>query len=614
MLEKAVNSPQGCGYGIRISLEKNLEPSEVSWIHNRWPRYRYQVGSLDIRLQYYVDCQSLVQQYQIRNNSHEAAYLPYTISSEICIREHKVGQATSHPISARKSFERLLLFGNSEVVVRNARAKVQVKTAVFLNAQRTSARAEQSLGAETSDANDPTSLNKESNRVEDELRQTILAKRFPSRGKDVEWISWYSRHYDRKPGRERSRLYERDNFAEHRNRLLVPGKSTQELCAIIQILELPQPEPELNDAPSSDSHAQTHSIWERQSALRGESKDFSPDTSDPVHMSRVSRYLDEHVSLGEEFAKDEWTGEARYHFYTAYLIGESFFSQDPIRFGKTRFRYARFLDNNGWCSDAFTMVNDLFHDLSTKDTEDGDVFSLWMEVLSQLASMCLDKNEFGKAEALYEQALSRFLQGGIKHNPSSAGFLERVAWTQVYQEKYEEADRNYTHLLDRTSFKRRTLLSNRCFIKRRLGQYQEAQKLYEIALQGLPSGSQEHGTMSTESSDGYQGHECGVSSTMDILYSLSGLFSCLVELHINCEYNQEISGVFVEYIDVSAALAISSYVPFPFSENPLHFAIVRQLESLLSVCSIPVKRKNGETGISFVDGDLLNCVLEGRFA
>jgi len=70
------------------------------------------------------------------------------------------------------------------------------------------------------------------------------------------------------------------------------------------------------------------------------------------------------VSLGEEFAKDEWTGEARYHFYTAYLIGESFFSQDPIRFGKTRFRYARFLDNNGWYSDAFTMVNDLFQPIN----------------------------------------------------------------------------------------------------------------------------------------------------------------------------------------------------------------------------------------------------------
>lgn len=98
-MEKAVSSRQGLGYGIGVSLGSNPETSDVSWVHNRWPRYSYRAALLDIQLQYYIDSasQSIVQQYQIRNDSREDASMPYIINSDICFREHGKINGKSYP-------------------------------------------------------------------------------------------------------------------------------------------------------------------------------------------------------------------------------------------------------------------------------------------------------------------------------------------------------------------------------------------------------------------------------------------------------------------------------------------------------------------------------------
>ena len=110
MLEEAISAPQGSGYGIGLSLGVPLEPEEKSWVHNRWPRFTYRHGALNIRLQYYIHASTVIQEYQVRNMGQEEVPLPYIYSSDICFRKHGSDKSQIYPVPTGKSPARLLLF------------------------------------------------------------------------------------------------------------------------------------------------------------------------------------------------------------------------------------------------------------------------------------------------------------------------------------------------------------------------------------------------------------------------------------------------------------------------------------------------------------------------
>ena len=131
MLARAVKASQGSGYGIGLSLDMEINSSQVSWVYNRWPRYTYQHDGLEIRLQYYVESQSVIQQYQIRNNGQEDASLPYVITSDVCFRKHQWPAEAMQPVPSTKCPERLLIVQNSEVLIRNPTYQAQFKNGAF---------------------------------------------------------------------------------------------------------------------------------------------------------------------------------------------------------------------------------------------------------------------------------------------------------------------------------------------------------------------------------------------------------------------------------------------------------------------------------------------------
>lgn len=643
MLERAVSSPQGAGYGIGISLEHSHEPTDVSWIYNRWPRYTYQSDHLDIRLQYYIDSHSIVQQYQIRNNGQKEASLPYIINSDICFREHESSIRATDPIPTIRSPKRLILFLNSEVVIRSGAERASLKMAVFLNAQRVTAWTENlrsSDGEATPEINDPRNISEQKSEkleeAEDKLRRTILDKKLPSYGDDQIYKYTYSKHYDAEHRRKQSLPDDEHNFAEWRSELRIPENTTQELCAIIQLSELLPHEIDFIDASSSGrvvqdipttlgaEETEIDNIWNRQLALVNDLKGVPLNTTDSEHRSRIVDFLAKHIAIGEELAKQDWLGEARYHFHTAYLIAESFFKED-ILFPETHFRYAMFLDDNGWYTDGFELLNDLVDNLSSRECRDADITNIWTEALDRLASMYLTKNDFSSAEKLYRQAFSRLPHSDTELDAKSAHFSGKIAYTLVRQGRDDEADKEYEQLLNGSKLQRRTLLSNRAFVKRRLGQFEEAETLYKNAIRELDSefpgdahGSPEPRTEPSVLSDGSQERWNRFAYKRNLLYLLSGIFVCLgklTESPNSAKESRYISSNFTAYIDVNALLASSTHLKHLLLEDPLHFPIVRQLESCLSVCSIPVKGDN-ETNpcVAFVDADPLNCIYEGRVA
>ena len=170
--------------------------------------------------------------------------------------------------------------------------------------------------------------------------------------------------------------------------------------------------------------------------------------------------------------------------------------------------------------------------------------------------------------------------------------MERIAWAKINRGKYEQAYEIYDRFLDQGSASHRIILSNLGFIKSRLGQFADAQSFYERALQELSSES---------------------INTINEVFARSGLSACLRRLGATPESIADLSASSIQYIDVNNALSDVECLGSSFRESPFDFVISRHLESLLSLCSIPVKGK-GVSGIMFVDADPLDCMYVGRGA
>ena len=617
MLEKAVEAGLGSGYGIGVSLEEKLQPTSVSWIHNKWPRYTYEHKGLKIRLQYYTESHSIIQQYQIRNDSQEPLSLNYTVTSDICFIKHQWPPGPAEPVPSTQCPERLLLVGNSEVLIRNPSIKAQAETALFLNGQRQSLWANQTtihdgrksieaVGKERKSVDSGRSVDTAGSedikggleQMEESIRRTIDEGKLLSSDDDFDFRRKYRRYFDNNRRRKSADPSQNDqqDFATHRKQLDVPAASTQELCLVVNISDFALGSDKTDDASSDtkraekgDSEEETFNVWEKQDQLSEKSSKFPLDRADSSKRRRTVGIVKDHLELGEACAKFDRIGEARYHFYSAYLIARYVSKDNASLWNQARLSYVRHLDDNGWYLSALNIVRDLVPDLFARGPQT-NISDLWTEVIDRLGTILLSNRSFEEARALYERGFDHYSEDGPELSTTAAHFLERLAFTQVSLAHSMEARDNYLRLLSRQNSARHIVLSNLGFIERRLHHISAAESYYQQSL------------------DEPESHD-------DVL-ARSGLCTCLRELNADIESIDNAWPTSIRYIDVNAVLSPPSSLEKPIIEGQFSFAILRQLECILSFCSIPIAGSSDPDShaIALVDVDPLNCNHRSRAA
>ena len=614
MLRKALDLPQGSGNGIDLSLDLNIHPVNVHWIANRWPRFIYQFRGMDIRLQYYVTSQSIIQQYQIRNDGDEDISLPYIISTDILFRNHELESEAFRPVPITKSPERVMLSQNTELLVRSEPNDVQFEIAVFLNKHRISLwmNNQPSDGEhEKGDSENSEVVDQGLLRTEQRLRDGIFGQeRALSLNLHASLFRFelFSSRFERSLRHPLYHTHKRTNFAKFHNTLVVPRGSSQELCAIVKISRPLQPETALDHSAASpvgvqsedhtangqdlaDNKARVLSkLRHEEIALNAQWLNFSSAISDTRHMARASHILQKSLLLGQAYASVGEVVTAGYYFFTASLVAEIVHKEDIDLLSAVRFRYAKFLLRHGWYSDGLQKMEDLVQNMPNEEGKNARNPKLWSEVRIQLASTYLNLGRFSEAENLYQQSLQYLAKSASKLEPVSALVRERIAWAKVNQGHYEQASTIYTHLLDQGSDSRRILLSNLGFLRRRLGKYADAQEFYVHAI---------------EESTGHHTNK---------IFARSGLSSCLRSLRATPESIDRLSASSIEYININDILSQVQYLQSSSKEDhPFGFVVSRYLETLLSLCSIPIKGKD-VSGIMFIAADPVECAYEGRNA
>ena len=611
-LQRALNLPQGSGNGIGLSLDLNIHPINVHWIHNRWPRFIFQFRGMEIRLQYYVTSQSVVQQYQIRNDGDEDISLPYIISTDILFRDHE--SETLRSIPFQQTSKRLMLAQNSELLVSNEANDVQFEIVVFLNKHRISLWMDnQSNDSEdkTSDNRNPEVVDQWLPRIEKQLRDAIVNQermRSPRMFFRLRHLEYYFEAFETSLGDRRPHTHKRTNFAKFHNTLVVPKGSSQELCAIVKISRPLQPETVSDQSAakpvsvqskdravnrqglSEDNERMNSKIRHEETALFAQMDNSSFDISDASHMAQVTQFMKKSLLLGQAQASVGELEAARYHFFIASLIAEVVHKEDIELLGAVHFRYAKFLLRHGWYSDGLKKMEDLVQKMSNEKGRNAKTPKLWSEVWIQLASIYLNLGRFPEAENFYQQSLHYLTKDTSALEPVSASISERIAWAKVNQGHYEQASAIYTRFLDQGSASRRILLSNLGFLKRKLGKFADAQEFYVHAIEE-PTG-----------------HE------MNRIFARSGLSSCLRSLRARPESIDRLSASSIQYININDTLSQIQHLQSPSTEDhPFGFVLSRYLEILLSLCSIPIKGQD-VSGILFIDADPVECAYEGRNA
>ena len=171
----------------------------------------------------------------------------------------------------------------------------------------------------------------------------------------------YEGCFDRDARRKQSQPYQRLNFTEHRDKLTLPGLSTQELCMIIHLEDIlpddilcSDPDSGVTDIPSNISSPDEErldmdrisqllsDIEKKESLVIAEYGSFvNLENSGQIH-----NLVEQLIRLGSDHVKLLSIGEARYYYHFACLVAESFSTEDLL-ISRTRYEYARFLDRNG---------------------------------------------------------------------------------------------------------------------------------------------------------------------------------------------------------------------------------------------------------------------------
>ncbi len=607
VLEQALGSRQGSGFGIGLSLAVSLIPVERSWLFNRWPRFAFRHKGLKIILQYFIDSHSIVQEYHIRNTGPEEVSLPYLISSDVCFREHR-GQysPTFQPVPAEKSAERMLLFQNTEVLVRNDIEMCQLKIALFFNAKKqclwTTNGLEKDLEQDSwSKSSVYSSVELED--ADEKLRSRILDGQMVDEDADSDLRKLYRRWYDRADPTRQSLSPGLANLATHKGNLIVPPGSTQELRMVIQLSGLqhaetgplesqsksPKPASKLDGSDRQRNTDAGVRIRSRQKMLIGTTKQIGSKISGLEDKRRLTKIIHDHIDLGSACDKIGSVAEARYHLFMACLIAEYLYREGSYALSNARFIYAKFLHNNGQRSQALDILEKLSTMLAKARFPNKEFTVLLEKVQIRLANIYLDETgTVAEAEKIYQSALSSSIARETLSQAVPAFCVERIAWAQVKQNKYEDAHASYTRLLGLLDNQHQIIFINLGFIERKSGRYVEAARLYEKALEA----------------NGY-GH------AIERFYAQSGLFACLRRLGTSPADHPELSLSLTDCPDVGSLLKRSCSPLLncrsPFPGFPLQFTLSRHIESLLSTCSIPVSNLYGISGIAFVDADPLQC-------
>lgn len=611
MLEKAAGAPQGSGFAIGLSLGSQLYPFERCWLHNLWPRFSYLHRGLEIRLQYWVDSRTVIQEYQIRNTAQEVVTLPYIVSSDVCFREHNAETASAYPIAPGRSSARLLLFQNAQVVIRNEDHQCQMTMALFLNGQRHPLWAPSRLNEDVKESKIVAGSLHTSDglsQIDERLRRRIRTGQLVDEEADAEFRRSYRRCHDLGQGLQQ--LHDETNFSSHTSTLEVPPGSSQELRLVFHIAPFsrsgkdqselhsaPQAETKSNDGdhqhngkPTSESMLDR--IRTKQRSIIDKSMRIDLHSLGPEGKRQVSALVNEHLEVGAACATLNLIGEARYHFFTASLISEQIYKQDSYFLSLVRFRYGRFLFRYGWCSTAFQVLEPLFHTLSIHKSKSARFELLRAKVQLRLASMYLQTDDHSKAVVMYARSMPNSGVEGEVLDQASAPYVERIAWAQVKQEEYEAAFENYMLMLKSSTNDRQVVLSNLGFIQRKLGHLERAQSFFKEALDVSDTPLDSSGQ----------------------LHARSGLYACLRQLGVNPEEHEGIAKSLVQNVDDILLAPSASSLGIPIKSKPLLFACTRHLEALLTSCSISVTNNEGIAGIVFVDADPLYCAHAGRLS
>ena len=608
MTQQAVEMPHGSGYGFGLSLGIKMDPSEVLWVQNRWPRYLFEHEGLNIKMQYYIESQKVIQHCQVRNDGQRIAKLPYVVSSNIFFLEHR---GLSKPPLKSPRFDlfpgRSLLLQNLKLSMRSQLHRAQMEMALFVNGERQHLWAyDQPNDNEISAADGQHGGGNVEEMLEAErsIREVINDKKYLSEEKDYEYRDLYEKNYGGEnrpiPRLNPLPMINTADFSTYQQELTVPAGSTQELALFIRISpdaeseRFPGPSPVDNTQPnkvtsSAEAEPTVFDLWGKEEQLAESASNLSLDWSESKNKQKIIKLIEDHLGLGHAFANVEAVPDARYHFHIAYLVAEPLKAVEWRLWNATRLAYCAFLDNSGWHRSALDVAQHIVHDLLDETLNNGDVPGLETKVIDSLAKILSKNDRVAEAEALYAKGLKRYSQHGPKLNVDSAHFLERIALIQAYRGLDRDALASYLRLLDWRSPARKIVLSNLGFISRRLGRFAEAKAYYERSL--AESGSE------TENE-----------------FVRSGLSICLRELGNYPNNFSNIETSTIDYVDVNSLLSRLPARFSPFAKEEFAFALERHLESLVSMYSLSIKTDDGHRGIAFVDGDPLECVYAGRNA
>ncbi|KAL8651582.1 MAG: hypothetical protein Q9226_004643 [Calogaya cf. arnoldii] len=458
ILERALDSPQGSGFGIGLSLGMSLEPIERSWLHNRWPRFTFSYNGLEIVLQYIIDDQSIIQEYHIRNNGQEEVPLPYLVSSDVCFREHNGPSGPFHPVPAEKSAQRLLLFQNTEVLIQNDIETCQFRMAFFHNSKKRCLWAKSGLNEDLEkksvrksslDSNiEKQSLRKSSvysttelDDAEEQLRSRILEGQLVDENADNELTRRYRKCYDGANTARQSASHDSANFACHEANLIVPAGSTQELRIVIQLSGLknaklglldPQSEPlePTQEIDNGDGQLNTEAkerIRSRQKLLTVKKEQIPARSPGLEGKRQLTQIINDHIDLGLACTAIDSVAEARYHLLMACLIAEYLYREGSYALSNARYIYAKFLGHHGWHSKALEILERLSRILSKAKSTTKEFTVLRAKVQIRLANMYLgETGSFAEAERIYESALSNPTTEEEEHQ---LALLERIKAT-----------------------------------------------------------------------------------------------------------------------------------------------------------------------------------------
>lgn len=654
MLEEAAVQPQGSGVGIGLSLYLSgdrflVEPYKTCWVQNRWPRFYFEYQGLDIRLQYYIESHYLIQEYQVRNGGEEEVSLPYMFSSDVCFREHGPEPNPIDPITSGKSSARSLLCQNSEVLIQSQAQQCELAMALFLNSQRHSLWARDRAGEHSQEGYDPKDIMspeeeiKGLQEVEERLRAKIREGDLKDYTAPLDLDGLYGENNRSIYGITEARSQDNFSWATSQNSLTVPGRSTQELRAVLRMstfshrlreipglciavtpteeeeaildnmrsdvgyrLGSPAPqalptETEVDDestgslSSSGDEQnsktALSLAAVDKRAQLDQLASEFSSELPEGQRERHMTKLIYQHLAVGQAFMTADWIGEAGYHLLMACSIAEYAHKEGSYLWSHSRFQYAKFLNKFGWYSAALKIMKKLSLVLRDIIPRSQEIGTLYEKVQSRLASMYLKRQLFREAEMIYHEALPHSISDVQGLTSVLARYLEKRAWAQVRQGKYSEARDSYSILLKLSFGPRRTLLCNLGFIETRLDNLEHAKSYFDEAI-----------LQPIEKPEDELEHFC----------TWSGLFACLrkfstkpedvdeVYQPLNLDFNT--SSIFSGF-DASGLLGVDS---------PFHFATMRLLESLLSTCSIPVSDDDGNSGLAFVNASAEQCYSESK--